>query len=185
MDAVGVTRPAGLLFVSPGQINFQVPSGTALGASTVTVQNGPAASSVQVPITRVAPALFAVDASGTAGATAIRIPIQTELASPVPMFDCSAGTDSCKLLPILVAVDAPVYVSFYGTGIHGHQQTTPIRVDIGNATVSAMYAGPQGQYPGLDQVNVALPATLRHAGVVDATVTVDGVTSYPVSFAVQ
>jgi uncharacterized protein (TIGR03437 family) len=78
-----------------------------------------------------------------------------------------------------------VYVSLYGTGIHGYAQKTPIRVDIGDDTVYAMYAGPQGQFPGLDQVNIALPLTLRGAGTVDVTVTVDGMTSNPVKLGVH
>jgi uncharacterized protein (TIGR03437 family) len=166
-----------LLFVSPGQINFQVPRGTAAGTATVTVNRGSATFTSQVPVTPVAPALFAVDTAGIAAATAIRVPIETEFPSPVPIFDCSAGPANCHLEPIFLAIDAPVYVSLYGTGIHGYSQKTPIRVDIGNATVEAMYAGQQGQYPGLDQVNVAIPETLRGAGTVDVTVTVDGLTS--------
>jgi uncharacterized protein (TIGR03437 family) len=184
-DSAGITRPAGLLFVSPGQINFQIPTGTAVGAATVLVNTGSATLTAQVPITRVAPALFAIDASGIAAATAIRVPIQTEFASPLPLFDCSAGIASCRLIPISLAVDAPVYVSLYGTGIHGYAQTTPIRVDIGDQTVYAMYAGPQGQYPGLDQVNIPLPAPLRGSGTVDVTVTVDGGTSNSVKLDVQ
>jgi uncharacterized protein (TIGR03437 family) len=43
-----------------------------------------------------------------------------------------------------------------------------------------LYAGPQPQFPGLDQVNVPLSLSLRGAGVVNVTVTVDGVTSNPV-----
>jgi uncharacterized protein (TIGR03437 family) len=184
-DATGTTRRAGLLFVSPSQINFQVPTGTAFGTATVTVTNGSTTLTGQTPITRVAPALFAIDANGIAAATAIRIPIQTEFATPLPVFDCSGGITSCTLVPIPIAVDAPVYLSLYATGVHGFAQSTAPRVDVGNATMPAMYAGPQGQYPGLDQINVALPATLRHGGTVDVTITVDGATSNTVQIAVQ
>jgi uncharacterized protein (TIGR03437 family) len=40
--------------------------------------------------------------------------------------------------------------------------------------VEVVYAGAQGSFPGLDQVNLLLPATLRGAGMVTLTLTVDG-----------
>ena len=51
---------------------------------------------------------------------------------------------------------------------------------IDGMSFPALYAGPQPQFPGLDQVNVPLSLSLRGAGVVNVTVTVDGVTSNPV-----
>jgi len=48
-----------------------------------------------------------------------------------------------------------------------------------------VYAGAQGVYPGLDQVNVLLPATLKGKGTVNVTVTVDGSVSNAVAIAVQ
>jgi uncharacterized protein (TIGR03437 family) len=59
-----------------------------------------------------------------------------------------------------------------------------VAVTIGNmtmqVTVQAIYAGPQPQTPGLDQLNILLPLTLRGAGVVSVTVSVDGTKSNPV-----
>ena len=43
-DASGAARPAPLVYVSPTQINFVVPDGTAPGSATFTVANGPAAT---------------------------------------------------------------------------------------------------------------------------------------------
>jgi uncharacterized protein (TIGR03437 family) len=58
-------------------------------------------------------------------------------------------------------------------------------VMIGNTTVQPMYAGPQGQYPGLDQVNVILPIALRGSSLVSVTVAADGVQSNPVQLSIQ
>jgi uncharacterized protein (TIGR03437 family) len=60
-----------------------------------------------------------------------------------------------------------------------------VAVKVGSESVGAIYAGPQGQFPGLDQVNIALPISLRGAGVVDVTVTADGVASNAVKINVQ
>jgi uncharacterized protein (TIGR03437 family) len=37
-----------------------------------------------------------------------------------------------------------------------------------------LFAGPQGQFPGLDQVNLSLPQTLHTRGEIDVVLTVDG-----------
>ncbi len=56
---------------------------------------------------------------------------------------------------------------------------------IGGTWVQALYVAAQTQIPGLDQINVPLPLTLRGSGMVDVTVTVDGVKSNAVQIIVQ
>jgi uncharacterized protein (TIGR03437 family) len=180
-DSGGAIRSAGLLFVSPGQINFEVPPGTALGVASVLINTGSKTYSAQIPVMAAAPALFEVDSSGIAAATAVRVVIPTQTQGPVPVFTCVDPGKGCKLDPIDPGIDAPVYLSFYGTGIGSGAAT----VKIGSVTVDATYAGPQGQFPGLDQVNVPLSLALHGAGTVDVTVTVNGVTSNAVKIAVQ
>lgn len=180
-DSGSVTRPAGLLFVSPGQVNFQIPPGTALGMATVILQSGAATFSALEPIYPVAPALFRINDLGVAAATAVRLLIPSAIQSPVPVFRCVDTPDSCRLVPIDPGLDTPVYLSFYGTGISG----AGVQVTIGGMTLMPTYVGPQGQFPGLDQVNVGLPLSLRGAGEVSVTVTAGGVTSNAVKIAVQ
>jgi uncharacterized protein (TIGR03437 family) len=72
-----------------------------------------------------------------------------------------------------------VVLELYGTGIRGHSAAVTCR--IGSATLPVDYAGPQGVYFGLDQVNVALPKSLRGSGTVTVSLTVDGQTTNPVS----
>jgi uncharacterized protein (TIGR03437 family) len=52
-----------------------------------------------------------------------------------------------------------------------------VDVKIGNIDAPVLYAGAQGTYAGLDQINVTLPATLKGRGQLVVTVTVDGQTS--------
>jgi uncharacterized protein (TIGR03437 family) len=56
---------------------------------------------------------------------------------------------------------------------------------IGGVAAQVQYAGPQGTWPGLDQVNVALPLSLRGAGAVDVVLTIDGKTSNKVQIEVE
>src|SRR5215471_13091322 len=83
VDSANVSRLAGIQFVTPGQINFQITDGTALGIAGVFISNGTDTFSAQVPIRPVAPALFAIGASKIAAATGIRTVIPTKIQSPV------------------------------------------------------------------------------------------------------
>jgi len=182
---------AGILFVSPSQMNIYIPPSIASGPATIlfpTTGLPPGAGtaalrSVNVNIQLVAPGLFSAARSGTgvAAATAVRVVIPTQVQSPVPVFDCDAAS-TCTGVPIALGVDAPVYVSFCGTGI---RRAKSVMVMIGNTAVQPLYAGPQGQYPGLDQVNVVLPIALRGSGLVSVTVAADGVQSNPVQLSIQ
>jgi uncharacterized protein (TIGR03437 family) len=183
-DSASMSRPAGLLFVSPTLINFQIPAGTAPGQAMVRIDNGTTQTSATVQIQPVAPGLFVINDLNIAAATAIRVVIPTNSQAPVTVFQCVDTPGSCRLVPIDPGVDAPVYLSFYGTGISGRSSMANVTVTIGGVSVPALYAGPQGQFPGLDQVNVPLPLSLHGAGVVNVTVTVDGVTSNPVQIQV-
>jgi uncharacterized protein (TIGR03437 family) len=183
-DSASVTRPAGLIFVSPNQINFQIPEDTAVGQATVQFNNGGAMTSATVQVQRAAPALFAIDTTGIAAATAIAIVLGGPAGQqfPVPLFQCEGPI--CMLIPIDPGLDSPKYLSFYGTGIQGWSMRTNVVVNIGDVTVPAQYAGRQSQFPGLDQVNAALPLSLRGAGVVNVSVTADGITSNAVKIAI-
>jgi uncharacterized protein (TIGR03437 family) len=193
-DSANNQKMAQILFISPNQMNIYIPPGMAAGPGTVsfpTTGLGPGVGTaalrvVPVNFQKVAPALFSASGTGTgvAAATAVRVTIPTQIQSPVLVFECNA-VDGCRPVAIDPGVDAPVYLSFYGTGIRGASSLSGVSVTIGNTTVQPVYAGPQVQTPGLDQVNVPLPLSLRGAGLVNVTVTVDGVTSNAVQIDIQ
>lgn len=176
-DAAGVTQPLPLIYVSPSQVNFLVPSGTAAGTATVKI--GAASGTVQV--SSVAPGLFTLGGTGVAAATAERYSTSGADLGPVPVFDCSSGT--CKTAPIALDGQSNVFLTLYGTGIRG--ASNPVTAVAGGIGAAVSFAGAQGQYPGFDQVNIQLPAQLRGAGTVNVTVTADGQTSNPVQISVN
>ena len=179
-DSAFVARSAGLIYVSPTQINFVVPAGTAPGAASVRIVGEGPPIVVPVQIRRVAPGLLSINTLGIAAATAIRVVIASRMQAPVPVFQCVDTPGSCRLMPMNLGVDTPVYLSLYGSGIRGRSSLANVVVTIGRVSVTPLYAGPQSQFPGLDQVVVPLPLSLRGAGQVNVTVTVDGVASNPV-----
>ena len=156
-DSAGTQRAAQLIYVSPGQINFVVPGGTAAGAATFTIANS-SSLIVTGPVQNVAPAPYSLDGSGKglAAATAIQVPAANpSLQSPVAVFQCSGG--SCVAAPISLGVDTPVYLTLYGTGIRNRSSVTEVQVAINGNSVPVLYAGPQIQTEGLDQVNLTSP----------------------------
>jgi uncharacterized protein (TIGR03437 family) len=193
-DSANNQKMAHILFLSPNQMNIYIPAGMAVGPGTVsfpTTGLGPGVGTaalrvVPVNFQKVAPALFSASGtgSGVAAATGVRVTLPTQIQSPVPVFLCDAVA-SCQAIAIDPGVDAPVYLSFYGTGIRAASSLSGVSVKIGNAVVQPTYAGPQVQTPGLDQVNVPLPLSLRGSGLVNVTVTVDGVTSNAVQIDIQ
>ena len=186
-DTTGTARPAGLAYVSPAQINFEVPEGTAIGNATLTLQNITGTHALgSVLIATTAPSLFTAngDGKGVAAATAVEIVLPTTFESPIPVFTCERA-GNCKSVPMQLGVDTPIYVSFYGTGIRGRSSLNDVTVTIGGVAASVVYAGPQRTYPGLDQVNVALPLSLHNAGEVDVVLTVNGQSANTVRIAVE
>jgi uncharacterized protein (TIGR03437 family) len=179
VDSAGVSRAAPLIYVSPTQVNFLVPDGTAPGTATVTV--GGASGTVQVA--PVAPGLFTLGATAVAAATAERYSLEGADQGPVPVFDCTSGT--CKAAPIALDGQSNVYLTLYGTGIRGEANLANVSATIGGVSVPVAYAGAQGQYPGFDQVNVQLPGQLHGAGTVNVVLTVDGQASNAVQIAVN
>ena len=56
---------------------------------------------------------------------------------------------------------------------------------IGGVNATVQYSGAQGTYPGMDQVNLLIPASTAGKGKVDVVVTAGGKPSNPVYIVVQ
>ena len=168
-DAAGAAWPLSLFYAGPSQVNFLVPAGVATGQATVRFGAG----SGTIQVSAVAPGLYTMGATTTAAAVAVRVPTGQTTQTPVPVFDCSSGT--CVPVPIALDNQSTVYVSLYGSGIRG--APTPVACTVGGVSATVSYAGPQPSAPGLDQVNITIPASLRGTGAVDIVVTAGGKTS--------
>ena len=155
-DSAGTARKASLYLVSPQQINFVMPSGTAQGTASVAVATS-GVIPILVKIGPVSPGLF------DPGAQILRI-------APDGSQTLQTVTSDT---PIAIG-SGPVYLVLYGTGIRNRSSLSAATVAIGSLSLPAAYAGAQPQSPGLDQVNVLLPADLAGAGKVNVILTVDG-----------
>ncbi|MBC7924771.1 MAG: SBBP repeat-containing protein [Bryobacteraceae bacterium] len=86
---------------------------------------------------------------------------------------------------IFTAVGNQEVVTAYGTGIRNRSSPERVRVFLSGVELPVTYAGPQSEYPGLDQVNFSLPETLRSQNELDFVLSVDGRLSNPVRFTIR
>ena len=182
-DSAGTVRKAPLLYVSPTQINFVVPDGTATGAAQFAVSTGSTTPTFIGTLASVDPTLFSVGGSVAAASAIMTQANDPKLQSPVTVFQCSAS--GCVAVPIELGVDTPIYLTLYGTGIRGRSALTNVAVTIAGVSVPVLYAGPTPNFIGLDQVNVPLVLSLRGSGLCSVVVSVDGQASNAVMIDIQ
>jgi uncharacterized protein (TIGR03437 family) len=185
-DSGGVERLAPLFFVSPGQINYQIPPGSATGIGTVTVTSGNGMISAgAVNIVPVAPSLFTANTSGEgpAATNVIRVkPGGAQINESSLTFDSEHGRFINAPIDLGPVGDDVILVLF-GTGFRTN--ITQATVAIGGLPAEVLYAGPQGSFIGLDQVNVRLPRTLIGRGDMNVVLTVNGIAANTVTIAIK
>jgi uncharacterized protein (TIGR03437 family) len=64
-----------------------------------------------------------------------------------------------------------LFLDLYATGVRG---SSNVSVLLGGETFTPLYAGPQPQFPGLDQVTFELPPAFAGRGPVEAIVVSGG-----------
>jgi len=178
-DSRGTNIPAPVYFVSPAQINFLMPGNTAPGSAQifVTTVEGTTAVGLRVEVRAVAPGLFTANANGAGVAAGFgnRLLLSGEQQS-IPLFSFNESTRLFQNLPLDLGSPAePLYLVLYGTGFRSRSSLERVLVTLRGIPIPVLYAGAQGTFAGLDQLNVGpLPPELRGAGALAFSVEVDG-----------
>ncbi len=177
LDSLGVERFAPLFFVSPTQINFQVPPDTAAGGALVTIlRDGETAAAGSSQIERVAPGLFSANASGQGLLAGVALRVKADGSQsyePVARFDEEQRRFVAVPIDLEPAADR-VFLVLFATGVRHRASLGAVSVKLGGVNADALYAGPQGSFAGLDQLNVELPRSLAGRGEIDLSVQVEG-----------
>jgi uncharacterized protein (TIGR03437 family) len=176
-DSLGIERLASLFFVSPMQVNYQIPSGLIAGPALVTITSGNGVASVgTVQIQAVAPGLFSANANGRDVASGVVLRVRadgTQSFEPLGRFDSAQN----RFVPVPIDLGPPadqVFLLLYGTGWRGRSSLAATMVRIGGVNAEVLYAGAAPGFIGLDQLNVRAPRELAGRGEVDIALTVDG-----------
>ena len=164
--------PAAVYYISPTQVDFQVPTGITGTASVQVINNGTASNPVSAAAVAVAPGLFPNSVNGVNYPAAVH------------------ALNGTYVGPANVAGYAPVspgnYIELYATGLVAEpggviptaQGIPGVTVTIGAVTIPADYAG-QTPYVGEFQINFAMPAQFASmpAGNYPISIAVNGVSS--------
>ena len=187
----GIAAP--LFFVSPTQINFQVPweVSTQTQAWVAVTVNGVTSASESAKAAGSAPGLFAVNSAGT-GQGAILIAATGEVAAPSGSIQGRSARPASRV----------EFITIYCTGL-GPVTNQPANgvpalsepslsatlakpaVTIGGVQATVVFSGLAPGFVGLYQVNVLVPAEAPTGNAVPVALTIGGVTSNTVTVAVQ
>ncbi len=187
-DSRGVERLSPLFFVSPEQINYQIPAGTAAGPALITITSGGGnllTGSAQ--IINAAPGVFAANASGQGLAAAVVLRFKADGSQsyePVAQFDRTLNRFVAVPIDLSHASDQ-VFLLLFGTGWRNRSALSNVSAKIGGQEVEVLYAGAQLDLVGLDQINLRLSPTLAGRGLVDLKLTVDGIAANTVQITIR
>jgi uncharacterized protein (TIGR03437 family) len=178
-DSTGKTLPSALSFTSNGQINAVLPGTVAPGRATLTVasRDGRTAT-IATTIAPVAPGLFSANGDGKGAPAGTAVLVGGDgTQSTFPLYICGTQAGSCAPNEIDLSTSKQAFAVLYGTGIRNRSSLSAVNVTVGGTTVPVPYAGPQGSYAGLDQINIELPKSLMGRADTDLLLTVAGMPS--------
>jgi len=173
-DSAGVARRAGIFWVSAGwgQVNFVVPEESALGRARVTLlRNDGSRLRTTITIADTAPGFRTlVNCAGPAVGTAIQV-FADGHKSTTPIAACQ--NLECRTLAVPMSKGAATQARVLVSGFRNAASARDIQVTIGGKRVPVISYGPDGD-PGMDQLTLAIPPSLRGLGETDLVAHVNG-----------
>jgi len=171
---------APLFYVSPLQINLQVPYETTAGTAQIQVNSGSGTATLNVPIGPAAPAIFTLNSLGN-GAGAIEHALTGQLVTRAN--PAAAGEVVAVYCTGLGAVSPPV-ADGAAAPVPPAQAVMAVTASIADTPAPVIFAGLTPGFAGLYQVNLQIPAGTP-SGVQNLAMSVNGTASNTVALAVH
>lgn len=181
VDSANTSFKVPLVFVSPGQLNYMVPTAARPGAATMTVTEAGGTSTTSVVlIAPVDPGLYAASSNGKG------VPAGFVVCSGTcsgwgnrdasgqfvqDLYTCdTSGVCTPERIRLGSAGDT-VVLELFGTGFRHVASPAAVTARINGQSLPVQFAGAQGQFTGEDQINVKLPHNLSASGMVNLVLT--------------
>ncbi len=155
-------KPAGLFFVSPGQVNYQAPDGMLPGAAQVSVmRDGNVVAQGSLALENVAPSLFTANASGRGLPAGLLLRVRANGQQVFEPLTNSAITRQSgdRLFLILFGSGMRGAENSDGNAANGFAEN--VQATIGNVNAPVAFAGAAPGFAGLEQCNIEIPASAR------------------------
>ena len=180
----GNAAPISLIAVTPGQIDAVLPAGLQAGPAVVNLTTSSGAQITgDATLAAAAPSLFSANQTGKGTAAAQVVIGHADGSQTLIPAIATCTSSGCTPIPIdLGSSTDQAYLVLFGTGIRGASAVTAM---VGNTPCQVAFAGPQGTYFGLDQVDVELPQSLAGSGTVNVMITAAGQTANTVTVDIQ
>ena len=156
-----------LFFASPSQINFHLPSlGELLqGPTSIPIQiDRGGILSVQrlLQVKTLSASLFTADSSGLGAAAGFYVRVRPDGSQERGnLFQCEQST--CMPNPVPRGANNRIFLELYGTGFSHldlELQADSVLVLLNGRPLPAAFVGPNGEFVGLSQLNVEVPADM-------------------------
>jgi uncharacterized protein (TIGR03437 family) len=167
----GVAAP--LYYVSPGQLNLQIPYETGAGPAVVAVNNGGQVAVFPFTVTMTAPGLYSSAIDNSTG-----LPASSAAAGTVLLLFMTGEGD---ITPFLATGATP---SASTTAAQLPKPRLPVAVTVGGVAATVLFAGIPSGLAGVTQIDFTVPANAP-SGTQEVVVTVGGVAAPPVMLTVE
>ncbi|MCW5981804.1 MAG: hypothetical protein KIT09_27205 [Bryobacteraceae bacterium] len=179
-------KPSPLLFVSPAQINAQVPwdvlpSGSTAGPAAVSVmRGGSVVAQGTVQVAPASPGIFALQAGDKLLAVSVNADGSlTQAAGAVPGMACRAARAGDTIILYANALGAVSPAAQSGNNsMDALRMTTSVpQVLIGGRAATVAFSGLSPQFVGVNQLNVVVPAGVAASSYAPVQIVAGGITS--------
>jgi uncharacterized protein (TIGR03437 family) len=181
-DIAGNTAAAPLFYVSPHQVNFEVPSGFQVGPAVATITSGDGTlSTAAFLIQPASPGIFVLNTADLAAADLLQVSGSQQ--TYVNVYAVSNGAIVANPINLGGSSVQNILVLF-GTGFRGADMST-VSVTFNGVPGTVLYSGAQGGYLGLDQANIVIPQNAGLHGDVVVAFQAAGLAANPVHLTFQ
>jgi uncharacterized protein (TIGR03437 family) len=181
VDSAGSSSLTPLFYVGTGQVNFEVPPGSATGTATVTVTSGDGVvTSGKLQIANVAPGIFPVPSNPPGLASGYLTRVHTDGTQTTEQdYQLDANNNVIPLAVNLSPATDQLFLVTFGTGL---RHASKVTATVGGISIPVAFSGPQGVFAGEDQVDIGpFPQSLAGKGSANIVVTADGITANTVN----